>query len=207
MSKGSIRMNKVGIMGGTFDPIHNGHLFLAEHAYEKAKLDYVLFMPTMNPPHKADIKVESAEHRLNMVRLAIEDNPHFRLSDLEFQRHGITYTSDTLKVLKEKNPDTEYYYIVGGDSLMMMDRWMDPQTVFDLSTIVVGARKHYSENALENKVKQLEDTFNGRILVLDMPLIEVSSVNIRERVESGKSIRYYVPDAVMSYINDNKLYV
>lgn len=200
-------MKKVGIMGGTFNPIHNGHLFLAEHAYEQAELDYVLFMPTMNPPHKADMTIVSAEHRINMVREAIKDNPHFIISDFELNRPGITYTSDTLKALKENEPDTDYYFIVGGDSLMMMAHWMDPQTVFDLSTIIAGGREQCSQEQLEAQVKYLENEFNGKIILLDMPLIELSSEKVRKRMSKGKSINYYVPDKVATYIKEHNLYM
>ena len=200
-------MKKVGIMGGTFNPIHNGHLFLAEHAYEQAGLDYVLFMPTMKPPHKADMSIVSAEHRINMVRLAIKNNPKFVLSDLELNRPGITYTSDTLKALKENEPDTEYYFIVGGDSLMMMSHWMDPQTVFRLSTIVAGGREQCSQEQLENQVKHLEDAYDGKIILLDMPIMEISSEQIRNRLAKGETIRYYVPDEVISYIQEYDLYI
>lgn len=200
-------MKKVGIMGGTFNPIHNGHLFLAEHAYEQAGLDHVLFMPTKNPPHKADMKIIPTEHRINMVRLAIKNNPSFILSDLELNRPGITYTSDTLKVLKENEPDTEYYFIVGGDSLMMMSHWMDPQTVFRLSTIVAGGRAQCSQEQLEEQVKYLENAYDGKIILLDMPLLEISSEKIRNRVTKGESIRYYVPDEVISYIKEYELYI
>lgn len=199
-------MKKIGIMGGTFNPIHNGHLFLAEHAYEQAGLDYVLFMPTLNPPHKAGMTVESAEHRLNMVRLAIQSNPHFMMSDLELQRQGITYTSDTLKALKNEEPENKYYFIVGADSLMMMAKWMEPQTVFNLSTILAGAREQYSLEQLKEQAAYLENTYNGKIILLDMPLIEISSENIRERVIKGKSIQYYVPDEVVSYMKEHHLY-
>lgn len=199
-------MKKVGIMGGTFNPIHNGHLFLAEHAYEEAGLDYVLFMPTMNPPHKSEMNIESAEHRINMVSLAISDNQHFRLSDVELQRPGMTYTSDTLEILKEMEPDTEFYYIVGGDSLMMMDRWMKPQTVFDLSIIVAGARKYHETKVLKNQARLLESTYNGKVLLLDMPIMDISSEKIRKRVLDSKSIKYYVPDKVINYIHNNNLY-
>lgn len=199
-------MKKVGLMGGTFNPIHNGHLFLADHAYEQAGLDYVLFMPTMNPPHKADIKVVSAEHRLNMVRLAIENNHHFLLSDLEFNRPGVTYTSDTLEILKEKEPDTEFYFIVGADSLMMMTHWKDPQTVFRLSNVIVGGRKDLISNQLIEQIQYLETTYQGNVILLDMPIIEISSENIRERIENNKSIQYYVPREVNSYIKDHNLY-
>lgn len=199
-------MKKVGIMGGTFNPIHNGHLFLAEHAYEQAGLNHVLFMPTMNPPHKAGLTVESAEHRINMVRLAIADNPHFIISDIELQRPGITYTSDTLKALKENEPDRDYYFIVGADSLMMMSYWMDPQTVFRLSTIVAGGREQCTQEQLEEQAKYLENEYNGKIILLDMPIMEISSEKVRERVAREKFIRYYVPDRVVSYINEHNLY-
>ena len=199
-------MKKVGIMGGTFNPIHNGHLFLAEHAYDQAKLDYILFMPTMNPPHKADIDVLSAEHRLNMVKLAIKDNPNFVLSDKELNRPGITYTSDTLKILKEKEPDTEFYFIVGADSLMMMTQWKDPQTVFNLSILVAGGRENYSLEQLRKQANYLEKTYNGKIILLDMPYIGISSELIRERIAKNKSVRYYVPDEVLDYIKRHNLY-
>ncbi|HPU64014.1 MAG TPA: nicotinate-nucleotide adenylyltransferase [Mobilitalea sp.] len=199
-------MKKVGIMGGTFNPIHNGHLFLAEHAYDQADLDFVLFMPTLNPPHKADIDVLSIEHRLNMVKLAIKDNPNFVLSELELNRPGLTYTSDTLKILKEKEPDTEYYFIVGADSLMMMTQWKDPQMVFKLSTVVAGGRENYSMEQLRQQADYLEKTYNGKIILLDMPYIEISSEIIRERVAENKSIRYYVPDEVLDYIKRHNLY-
>lgn len=199
-------MKKVGIMGGTFNPIHNGHLFLAEHAYDQAKLDYILFMPTMNPPHKADIDVLSAEHRLNMVKLAIKDNPNFVLSDIELNRPGITYTSDTLKILKEKEPDTEFYFIVGADSLMMMTQWKDPQTVFNLSILVAGGRENYSLEQLRKQANYLEKTYNGKIILLDMPYIGISSELIRKRIAKNKSVRYYVPDEVLDYIKRHNLY-
>lgn len=206
VSKGRYQMKKVGIMGGTFNPIHNGHLFLAEHAYDQAGLDHVLFMPTMNPPHKADMSVVSAEHRFNMVRLAIESNNHFIMSDLEINRPGLTYTSDTLNILKEEEPDTEFYFILGADSLMMMTHWMDPQTVFNLSTIVAGGREQCSQEQLEEQVAYLENTYSGKIILLDMPLIEISSNYIRDRVFNGKSINYYVPENVVSYIKEHNLY-
>lgn len=199
-------MKKVGIMGGTFNPIHNGHLFLAEHACEQAGLDYVMFMPTLNPPHKADIALVSAEHRINMVKLAIKSNPKFILSDLELNRPGLTYTSDTLNILKEREPDTEFYFIVGADSLMMMPNWRNPQTVFSLSVIVAGGRADYSMEQLKKQAKYLEETYKGKVILLDMPTMEISSEKIRDRLSNNKSVRYYVPDEVLSYINENNLY-
>ena len=199
-------MKKVGIMGGTFNPIHNGHLFLAEHALEQAGLDYILFMPSMNPPHKAGMNLVSAEHRISMVRLAVNDNSHFVISDLELRRPGITYTSDTLKALKKDEPDTEYYFIVGADSLMMMTDWMEPQTVFRLSTIIAGAREQCTQEQITEQAKFLEKTYKGKIILLDMPIMEISSKAIRERITNKKSIKYYVPNEVEAYIKEYHLY-
>ena len=199
-------MKKVGIMGGTFNPIHNGHLFLAEHALEQAGLDYILFMPSMNPPHKVGMNLVSAEHRISMVRLAVNDNSHFVISDLELRRPGITYTSDTLKALKKDEPDTEYYFIVGADSLMMMTDWMEPQTVFRLSTIIAGAREQCTQEQITEQAKFLEKTYKGKIILLDMPIMEISSKAIRERITNKKSIKYYVPNEVEAYIKEHHLY-
>ena len=199
-------MKKVGIMGGTFNPIHNGHLFLAEHALEQAGLDYILFMPSMNPPHKAGMNLVSAEHRISMVRLAVNDNSHFVISDLELRRPGITYTSDTLKALKKDEPDTEYYFIVGADSLMMMTDWMEPQTVFRLSTIIAGAREQCIQEQIIEQAKFLEKTYKGKIILLNMPIMEISSKAIRERIANRKSIKYYVPNEVEAYIKEHHLY-
>lgn len=199
-------MKRVGIMGGTFNPVHNGHLFLAEHAFEQVNLDYVLFMPTMNPPHKTNEDIIPAEHRLNMVKMAIKGNPNFILSDLELNRPGLSYTSDTLKILKEKESDTEFYFIAGADSLMMITHWKDPQTIMELSTLVIGGREDYTPDQLKEQAKYLEKTYNAKIIFLDMPLIEISSEKIRQRIMKGKSIRYYVPDEVLSYIKLHNLY-
>ena len=181
-------------------------MFLADHAHEQTGLDYVLFMPTMNPPHKTDIDLVSAKHRLNMVSLAIEKNDYFILSDFELNRPGITYTSDTLKILKDEEPDTEFYFIVGADSLMMMSHWKDPHTVFQLSTVVAGVRNDHDSDQLIKQAEYLKTTYNGDIILLDMPIMEISSEKIRERVVNNKSIQYYVPYEVYSYIKDHNLY-
>lgn len=199
-------MKKAGIMGGTFNPIHNGHLFLAENAYEQIGLDYILFMPSKNPPHKMKSELASDEHRTNMVKLAIKDNPHFQLSTLELEREGITYTADTLTILTRDNPDTEYYFIEGADSLFMMQSWKKPQTIFELSTVVVAGRDNVDFNKLNNQAEYFEKSFKAKILLLKMPTIQIASASIRDRVSNEKSIRYYVPDAVRNYIKEHKLY-
>lgn len=200
-------MIKAGIMGGTFNPIHNGHLFLAENAYEQIGLDYILFMPSKNPPHKIKSELASDEHRTNMVKLAIKDNPHFQLSTLELDREGTTYTADTLAILTRENPDTEYYFIEGADSLFMMQNWNKPQIIFDLSTVVVAGRNNVDFKKLNNQAEFYEKTYKAKILLLKMPTIQIASASIRERIEKDRSIRYYVPDAVRDYINEHRLYV
>ena len=199
-------MKKVGIMGGTFNPIHYGHLFLAENAYEQAGLDQILFMPSKNPPHKAKPNSITEQQRVDMISLAIKDNPHFALSTLELEREGMTYTADTLKILTEEQSDTEYYFIVGADSLFMMQNWYEPQIIFDLCTVVVAGRDHVELEQLQQHALYLQNMFQAKILLIDMPTIQIASAVIRDRVAANKPIRYYLPDAVNAYINKNKLY-
>jgi nicotinate-nucleotide adenylyltransferase len=200
-------MKKVGIMGGTFNPIHYGHLFLAENAYEQLNLDQILFMPSKNPPHKAKPNHITEQQRVDMVTLAIEDNPHFVLSTLELEREGMTFTADTLKVLTAQNPDKDYYFIVGADSLFMMQQWYDPQTIFRLSTIVVASRDHVNKKQLEEQISILQSMYEAKFIIIDMPTIQIASAVIRERVSKCKTIRYYLPDQVASYIKQNNLYM
>jgi nicotinate-nucleotide adenylyltransferase len=199
-------MNKIGIMGGTFNPIHYGHLFLAENAYEQIGCDKILFMPSKNPPHKAKPEDITEQQRVDMVSLAIADNPHFELSTFELEREGFTYTADTLTLLKKENPDTTYYFIVGADSLFMMQNWKDPQVVFDLCTVVVASRDHVDMDKISQHSEYLKKQFHANILLIDMPTIQIASANIRERAEQHKTIRYYVPKSVIDYIDRNGLY-
>ena len=199
-------MKKVGIMGGTFNPIHYGHLFLAEQAYEQIGLNSILFMPSKNPPHKKGQEIISAEHRLNMVKQAVMDNPHFEVSTMELDREGMTYTADTLKAMTSDNTDMEYYFIIGGDSLLQITEWRDPQTIFNLSIIVASGRDHLTEDTLIQQAEELKRTYGARIVLLDMPTIEISSADIRSRIAAGKSIRYYLPQTVLNYITSHGLF-
>jgi len=199
-------MKKVGIMGGTFNPVHYGHLILAENAYEQVGLDEVLFMPTKNPPHKCKAEILSEDHRIKMVMLAIHDNPHFTLSMLEINREGTTYTADTLTFLTKEHADTQYFFIVGADSLFMLEDWKEPQTVFDLSTILVAGRDHVKVDELERQSRYLQETYGARIILLDIPTIEISSNAIRTKIAQSKTVRYYVPEEVIAYITKNNLY-
>ena len=199
-------MNKIGIMGGSFNPIHNGHLFLAENAYEQAGLNKVLFMPLKNPPHKIKLNNITDQQRVDMVKLAIQNNSHFELSEIELQREGMSYTADTLTYLKEKNPEDDYYFIVGTDSLFYMHNWMKPEVVFDLCTVVAAGRDNAEEDRILSHIDFLKKTYNARIIYVKMPMIELSSEGIRERLATGRTVRYYIPDAVIEYINSNQLY-
>lgn len=200
-------MKKIGIMGGTFNPIHYGHLILAESTYEQLNLDKILFMPLKNPPHKAISGEVSEKQRVDMISQAIKDNPHFELSTMELDREGITYTAETLTILTRENPDTEYYFIVGADSLFYMQNWKEPQTVFRLCTVVAAGRNQVEMDKIYNQIEYLKNIFRANIMLIHMPAIEISSAMIRERVAADKAIRYYVPEAVREYIENNRLYM
>lgn len=199
-------MEKIGIMGGTFNPIHFGHLILAQNALEQLELDKILFMPTNNPPHKEKAELATDYDRAQMIRLAIQGNPCFELSQLEYEREGITYTADTLTILKKQCPDTEWYFIVGADSLFEMESWKDPQTIFNLCTILAAGRDQVPAKEIDEQIKLLKENYKARIIHFKMPVIEISSSEIRNKAAEKKSVRYYVPDSVKDYIEQNGLY-
>ena len=199
--------NKIGIMGGTFDPIHIAHLILAEQACVQFGLEKILFMPSSQPPHKDNRMVSAAYHREAMVLAAIRGNNKFVYSDLEIRRDGITYTSDTLKELHEEYPDTEFYFIMGADSLFAVDTWYKPEEIFKMAIILAGNRMDVPEEKLDHQIAYLRERFGGQIHLIDMPDIAVSSSDIRKRCKEGLPIQYYVPDAVYQYIEANELYV
>ena len=194
---------QVGIMGGTFDPIHNGHLTLAQKAYEQFSLDKILFMPSGNSYMKKNVL--DAQRRAHMVEIAIKDNPNFELSLIEVQRSGNTYTSDTLEILKTNNPDTHYYFIIGADSLFQIESWKYPKRIFDLATLICAVRDDYNMDAIKEKAKSLSKS-GAEIVFLDMPKIEISSSNIREWVRHNIPISEYVPLEIAKYIKEEHLY-
>ncbi len=197
---------KVGIMGGTFNPIHTGHLILAETAKTEYELDEVLFIPSGISYMKQGMNIPEGKIRADMTSLAIEDNPDFALSLMEIEREGNTYTYETLEHLKAHNPDTEYYFILGADSLIGLEKWQMPQRIFELCTIVAAVRNNSTREELEAVADKLSNKYNGTILILNCGNIEISSTQIRENVKEGKSIRYLVPDKVIQYINEHDLY-
>ena len=197
---------KIGIMGGTFNPIHIGHLIVGQTALEQFQLDKVLFMPTKNPPHKRYDYILDDAIRAEMVSLAIKDNKSFELSTFEMNREGITYTADTLLQLTKQNPNEEYYFIVGADSLFYIDRWKDPDTIFELSKVLAAVRLNTSREDMLQKVAELNETFHASIELLDSPNIDISSSEIRERAKNRMDIQYYVMPEVARYIHKNNLY-
>ncbi len=196
---------KIGIMGGTFNPIHFGHLLLAETAFHQFNLDEILIMPTKNPYYKKISNSVTEEDRVAMVELAIEDNAHFRLSKEELNREGTTYTVETLSQLTARHPDYEYYFIMGADSLYHIESWKDPAQILKLATIVVAGRAG-TGSSLSSQIEYIENKYDSEIYRLNSPVLEISSNDIRRRIRDGESIRYLLPAKVADYIYEHGLY-
>lgn len=205
-----MKAKKVGIMGGTFNPIHIGHLILAETARTQFKLDEILFIPSGHSYMKQDILIPPGEIRAEMTSLAIEDNPFFALSLMEIERAGNTYTYETLNKLKKANPDTEYFFILGADSLFALKTWKCPQQIFDACTILAAVRGKDSDSSALDELRaemiRLQEKYHGKIELLRCGNMEVSSTQIRKQIQNGESVRYLVPDKVIQYIQGKNLY-
>ena len=195
----------LGIMGGTFDPVHNGHLAIAQSAYEQLGLDRVLFIPTGNPNFKQGQAVTPAKKRARMVELAIADYPHFELDCCEIERAGITYTADTLEELAERFPQVKPYFIMGADSAATLVHWRRAEKVAELCTVVVAKRPGQSIEQVRKAHEEYPLDFS--ILYLDVPQIDVSSTMIRECVCRGESVAGMLPDSVIDYIMQEGLYL
>lgn len=200
-------MKKIGIMGGTFDPVHNGHLALAKCACEELGLDTVVFIPSKNPPHKENSHVTDEKDRCRMVQLALLNEPEFSYSDIEMKREGKTYTADTLRLLSRQYKDAVLYFIVGADSLMYLDRWRKPRQIFSLAVVVAAVRDDTDMAALKKKKRELLEEFGGEIVLLSMERIDISSTDIRKDVRKHQDIQARVPGQVADYIYDRGLYL
>lgn len=200
-------MAKIGIMGGTFDPIHNAHLMLGRQAWTEYKLDEVWFMPSHNPPHKADHLVTNTKDRCEMVKLAIAKYPYFRFSDFEISRTGNTYTAQTLQLLKEAYPEHTFYFIVGADSLYHIEGWYHPELVLGQVTILAAGREcDDAACSLEEQADYLKNKYGAAIFLLHSDTMQVSSQELRERLGQGTGIHELVPDSVERYIREHGLY-
>jgi len=196
---------RIGILGGTFNPPHLGHLICAQEAYLQLGLDRVTFVPAGIPPHKPVEDEPGAEHRLELCRLAIQgDEERFDVSGLEVARDGPSYTVDTLEELHSSAPDHELFLIVGGDIAAGLPNWHEPERVLSLATLAVAKRRGTSRAAVDEALGTLRG--GERTRFFRMPRIGISSTMLRERVRSGEPIRYYVPDGVISYIERHRLY-
>lgn len=197
---------RVGILGGTFDPIHLGHLIIAEEARVQMDLDSVVFVPAGRPWLKEHEPIAPAKHRLEMVRLAMELNPSFSCSSLEVEHEGISYTVDTLEGMRQTLPSgAEMFFIIGADSLREFHRWRHPERILKLATLVTAVRPGYEENPVEELERDMRGA-SRRVVLLEGPLVEISSTEIRRRVAGGRSIRGLVPREVEEYVKSNGLY-
>lgn len=197
---------RVGVLGGTFDPVHLGHLAIAEEVRIKLDLDRVIFIPAGQPRLRADEYLTPAIDRLRMVELATGDNPHFQVCDIEIQRSGPTYTVDTLVELGQRfGPDTSLYFIVGADILGQFHRWKDPEKVLEACHLVVVSRSGHQDDDWPEWF-QGADSAKDKVTQLEIPMVDISGTEIRRRASLGESVRHLVPDLVAEYIQDRKLY-
>lgn len=198
---------KIGIMGGTFDPIHIGHLLLGEFAFEQFNLDEIWFLPNGNPPHKDTEEMDTfLEHRVAMVKEAIHGAPHFKLSLHEAKEGVHSYTYKTMLEFHEMYPGNEFYFILGADSLFSIEQWRYFKEIFPTCTILAAMRDDKDALDMENQIAYLKEKYGADIELLRAPLLEISSTTIRERAAKGLTVHYMVPDAVADYIKRHQLY-
>jgi nicotinate-nucleotide adenylyltransferase len=196
----------IGVMGGTFDPVHLGHLALAEEARRQLNMAEVIFVPAGHPYFKAAASISPAGHRLKMLELALADKPHFRISRIEIDRPGPSYAIDTVSGMKkEAGPDDELFFILGWDSLMSLPYWQDPKMLISMCRLVAAPRPGFPRpdiNALEGLLPGIAQ----RAVVMDKPVMDISSTDIRQRVKNGLPIDHLVPETVAKYIREKGLY-
>lgn len=201
------RPHKIGIMGGTFDPVHYGHLVTAEAARVYFGLEKVVFVPSGRPPHKKDYLVTEAGHRYLMTVLAVVTNPFFDVSRTELDREGYSYTIDTIREFKQENSGSEIFFISGADAILEILTWKDMQEVFRECSLIAATRPGYIIDGLDRRLNMLDGAFLRRIHTMEVPALAISSTDIRRRVSCGEPIKYLVPEAVEQYIIKNLLYL
>jgi nicotinate-nucleotide adenylyltransferase len=199
------RTYRLGVMGGTFDPIHNGHLVAAESALEELALDIVLFMPAGSPAFKQDKQVSSAEERYAMTLLATSDNPRFLVSRLEVDRPGVTYTAHTLEELRQHYPsNVELYFVTGADAIAEVPRWHDASSIASLAHLVGATRPGY--DLAKARAALDASPYDFDVTYIEVPALAISSSHLRERVARGRSLRYLTPMAVAGFVAKHGLY-
>lgn len=199
---------RIGILGGTFNPVHNAHLKMAQDFSDRLHFDKVLMIPTRIPPHKQSADMASSQDRLRMCRLAAESSPVFQVSDLEIRRPGPSYTSDTLEILNRENPDARFYFLTGADMFLTIQDWRRPEKIFELATICAAPREKSDIFILQNHANRLKLQYGSlfQYKILDIPLMPVSSTEIRHRARLGEPIDLFVPKQVAAYIQEHRLY-
>jgi nicotinate-nucleotide adenylyltransferase len=195
---------KLGLLGGTFNPPHLGHLVMAQEAYDQLDLDRVLLLPVAIPPHKEAREDPGAGARLDLCRLAIGDDERFGVSSLEVDRGGASYTVDTLKMFHDLDPEHDLIFIVGGDMAQSLPAWREPEAILALARLAVAEREGVRREDIARRLEPLHD--GDRVLFFDMPRVDISSSAVRRRVADGRPIRYLVPDAVAAAIAARGLY-
>lgn len=197
-------MKKTGILGGTFNPIHNGHLKLADTARDELSLDEVLLMPNGFSYFKADISMPDAVTRYEMTKEAVRDRQGLSVSDIETRRPGPSYTFETLEELKKLEPGTHFFYITGADTLLAMDTWMKPELIFKYCTVAVTGRK--GSEGVEAEASRLENKYGAHIVFFEMDPVDISSSEIRRMISEGRDVSGMLPKGVFNFINDKGLY-
>lgn len=195
--------SKIGIMGGTFDPVHNGHLTAASSVRNLCGLDVVYLMPAFIPPHKSG--VTKPKHRLKMLELAVEGVEGVQIETREMKRKGTTFTVDTLEELRKELPDTEFFYIIGADVILDLCTWKNFKKVFTLCHFIGIMRPGFNRGAVEERIDWLEKEFNAKIILVDIPQSDISSTGIRELAKDGQLLGL-VPEKVALYIAENEIY-
>ena len=198
----------VGIFGGTFDPVHTGHLILAEQCREQGRLDEVWFVPAPRPPHKDEPDLTRFEQRVEMLALALAGNPAFRIDEVEKERVGPSYTADTLTELSRRHPGHEFFLLIGSDTLIDLPHWYEPLRVLEQASLLVVARSGVAVPTVEELRQHLHapESLPLRLHAVEMPQIDIASRDLRRRAAAGRSLRYFLPRAVECYIHDKRLY-
>ncbi|WP_426348962.1 nicotinate-nucleotide adenylyltransferase [Alloiococcus sp. CFN-8] len=199
-------MKNIGILGGTFNPIHNGHLYIASEAMEELSLSEVLFIPAGNPPHKSDSAILEASIRGDMTKAAIKDYQGFTYCDYEINKKSYSYTYETLQYLNSKYTNTKFHFIVGADSLLNLHKWKNVPEILRLARLVVFMRPGSSREELEEVKKNTEENYGTEIIFLELLQMDISSSDIRKRIQEKRNYKFLVPEEVFNYIEANDLY-
>ena len=199
-------MSRIGIMGGTFNPIHNAHVAMAKQAYKQADLDKVLFMPSKNPPHKSYTNILPENERAKMVKLAIKDIPYFNYSDFEIKREGTTYSAQTVELLHQRYPDVKFFFIMGADSFFQIETWYHPEQIMKRVVLLPVGRDDSDRVKMENQSRHLGEKYDAKVKLIEMDKMHISSSNIRKMISEDKDVSKFLSPSVWNYIKKNNFY-